>query len=333
MPGLFEQTIFALGKEEASFFEGGIPVRILPNESQSPNPMSGISGRLWKELASFDLIHVHQSLTDFGAFCAVVAKSLGKHLVMTDLGGGENALMLDGRGLELADAVISISRYAHSLIATKYMGRHEILMGPVDTDRFSPGSGPSDARRSAICVSRILPHKGIDRVIAALPDDMSLRVVGRIYHEPYLKRLKDLSKGKRVEFIHDASDDDLVEMYRASGVFVQASTSKDCYGNVVRKPELMGLTALEAMSCGLPAVLSDTGSLPELVPDSTFGIVFRSHDELARLFNDFLKGTWPHPDAARKARSHVMNHYSLNAVGLRLADFYSTIGDRVAKAS
>ena len=85
LPISVDQTIFALGKQEKLFLEGSIPVRILPNENPSANLMSGLSGRFWEELASFDLIHVHQSLTVFGAFCAVVAKSLGKHLVMTDL--------------------------------------------------------------------------------------------------------------------------------------------------------------------------------------------------------------------------------------------------------
>ena len=167
-----KQCVFTVAPRERLFAEGRIPVRVLRNESIFDGPMQHFAWPLWQELAGFDLIHVHQSLTIFGAFCTVVAKSLGKTLVLTDLGGGESKLMLDGKGLELADGVVSISRYAHSLISGAFSGPHEILIGPVDTDFFVPAAKAGNPR-TAICVSRLLPHKGIDQVISTLPPGMS----------------------------------------------------------------------------------------------------------------------------------------------------------------
>lgn len=331
LPVAFNQTIFALGTEENLFIEAGIPVRVLPNENPSPNPMSGISGHLWRELSTFDLVHVHQALTVFGAYCASIVKSLGKSLVLTDLGGGDNSIMTTGRGVELADGVISISRYAHSLVSTKFSGPYEILVGPVDTDLFAPTFDKARDRTSAICVGRILPHKGIDRVIAALPQGLRVRIVGRVYHEPYYKMLKKMSKGKDVVFIHDADDKMLVELYRSSGLFLQASTTKDCYGTIVRKPELMGLTTLEAMSCGLPAIVSNAGSLPELVRDPDFGLVFSSDDELAGCLRAFLRGAWPPHGAAEKARRHVVANHSFAAIGRQLCNFYMSVHDKAGR--
>ena len=77
--------------------------------------------------------------------------------------------MLQGRGLELFGGILSISRYAHSLVDGYFSGPHEILVGPVDTDRFCPDETIPRDRKTVLCVSRILPHKGIDRVIKALP--------------------------------------------------------------------------------------------------------------------------------------------------------------------
>lgn len=319
-----KQCVFTVAPRERLFAEGRIPVRVLRNESIFDGPMQHFAWPLWQELAGFDLIHVHQSLTIFGAFCTVVAKSLGKTLVLTDLGGGESKLMLDGKGLELADGVVSISRYAHSLISGAFSGPHEILIGPVDTDFFVPAAKAGNPR-TAICVSRLLPHKGIDQVISTLPAGMSLRIVGQVYHEPYYTLLRDLARGKNVTFIHDADDTNLVELYQSSSLFVQASTAKDCYGNTSSRPELMGLTTLEAMACGLPVIVSDAGSLPELAADPRFSRVFHSRDELGRMLRDFAAGRWPDPDAGKLARSHALVNLGFEAVGHHLGRFYQSL--------
>lgn len=323
--GHFEQCIFAIGAEDRLFEHDGIPVRVLRNESPLPGAMDAFSGALWRELSGFDLVHVHQSLTLFGAYTIAIVRSLGIPVVGTDLGGGENSLMLNRRGINLLDGVLSISRYAHDLIATFFSGRHEILIGPVDTDRFSTVGDVKRDRRKVLCVSRILPHKGIDRVIAALPPELSLVIAGRVYNEQYYGLLRQMAEGKNVLFVHDADDEGLLDLYRSAGLFIQASTARDVYGTVVAKPELMGLTTLEAMACGLPVAVSDTGSLPELVPDPRFGRVFSSHDDLSAILRDMAEGVWPEPGAGELARVHVVTEHGMETIGKRLAEFYRVV--------
>jgi glycosyltransferase involved in cell wall biosynthesis len=323
--GGFEQCIFAVGAEDGLFEHDRIPVRVMRNESPLPGAMDAFSSSLWRELQGFDLVHVHQSLTLFGAYTIAIVRSLGIPAVGTDLGGGENILMLNRRGMELLDGVLSISRYAHDLISTYFSGLHEVLIGPVDTDRFIPATGVTRDKRAVLCVSRIMPHKGIDRVIAALPPELNLTVVGRVYHDPYYELLLRMAEGKNVRFVHDADDTDLLNFYRSAGLFVQASTARDIYGATVAKPELMGLTTLEAMSCGLPAAVSDAGSLPELVPDARFGRVFTGHNDLSGILKDVAEGVWPRPDASALARAHVVSEHGMDTVGRRLAEFYQTV--------
>ncbi len=327
----FSQAIFACGESEETSDQDGIALRVLHNDNIYPSLMDSTSGALRREIERFDIVHVHQSLTLFGAFATGVARSLGKTVVLTDLGGGHSPLMLEGRGLLLADGVVSISAYAHSFLAAAFGGPAEILIGPVDTDRFTPGARPPErAVRRVICVSRIMPHKGIDRIIAALPPGLSLTVVGRVYDEGYYQRLRAMAEGRDVTFVHDADDERLLALYRASDLFAQGSTSRDIDGNPVSKPELMGLTTLEAMSCGLPAILSDAGSLPELVTDARTGRVFSSHEELVGVFEDVAAGLWPGPDAAALARAHVVERYSFARVGARLGAFYAHVHARAA---
>ena len=68
------------------------------------SPMDAFSTALWRELDGFDLVHVHQSLTVFGAYALAIVRSLGIPAVGTDLGGGTNPLMLDRRGSSCSTA-------------------------------------------------------------------------------------------------------------------------------------------------------------------------------------------------------------------------------------
>jgi glycosyltransferase involved in cell wall biosynthesis len=318
-----QQAMVAIGsKSSIELRGGGAMLRILPNERRSGGPMDGISAGLWREFQSFDLIHVHQSLTDFGTYACCVAASLGKTVVLTDLGGGSNAIMLRG-GLKMADGIVSISKYAHNMIASSVGTTPNLIaIGPIDTDKFRPADFRSDAR-AAICVSRVMPHKGIDRLIRALPPGLKLRVVGKVYHEEYRRLLGSLASGKDVEFIHDASDDHLLDLYRQSSVFLQASCIQDVYGSIAPKTELMGLTTLEAMSCGLPVMVSaDGGSLPELVTDERFGHVFANEDDLTSMLLHHMAGRWPAPGARQLAREHTIAEHGLSSFGHKLADFY-----------
>jgi glycosyltransferase involved in cell wall biosynthesis len=323
--GGFEQCIFSLGAEDRLVEREGIPIRILHDESSLPGQTDGFSSALWQELAGFDLVHLHQCLTGFGAYCTTIVRSLGIPSIGTDLGGAENPLMLGGRGIELLNGIVSISEYAYSLLCRYFSGPHEVLVGPVDTDRFSVASVVRRNRQMVLCVSRIMPHKGIDRVIAALPRQMSLTIVGRVYHEPYYELLRQMSNGRDIRFVLDADDKTLLAMYQTAGVFVQASTARDVYGNRVAKSELMGLTTLEAMACGLPVVVSDTGSLPELVPDIRFGRTFSDEEELGAILRSVSSGAWPDASAGELARAHVVEAHGMRAIARRLATFYRDV--------
>lgn len=319
-----EQAVFALGERELAFSDGGVPVRVLVNENPQRHAMAAMSGRLWGVLADYDVLHIHQGLTFFGCYCTVIGRSLGKTVIITDLGGGENRLMLDHGGLALADGIISISDFARAMTRSYFKGPHISVIGPVDTDLFTPAHPPMPVpARQVLSVGRLLPHKGADRIIDALPDGLALRLVGRPYDPDYFVLLQKRAEGRDVTFVTDADDDALRECYHRAGLYVHASTFTDIYGNRVAKPELMGLTTLEALSSGVPVAVANTASLPELAPDGRFSRVFDDVAGLRRVFDDFAGGVWPGPDAGMLARQHTVAHYSFKVVGRRIADFYA----------
>src|SRR5262249_28755448 len=96
-----EQAMVALGAQPGLMQRRGCLIRVLPNERSRKEPMNAASSSFWSEFANFDVIHIHQSLTEFGTYACCVAASLGKTVVLTDLGGGSCPVMLQG-GLAMA---------------------------------------------------------------------------------------------------------------------------------------------------------------------------------------------------------------------------------------
>ncbi|MBR0659122.1 glycosyltransferase family 4 protein [Neoroseomonas oryzicola] len=323
--GGFIQDVVSIGTAASTRSIAHATLRVFVNDAPRAGAMGGVSASLREAIGDYDLVHIHQSLTTSGAYCTALARSAGVPAVGTDLGGGADELMLRRGGIELLDGVISISDFAHRLLGGAFTGRAEVMIGPVDTDAFAPDPAVARDPRMVLCVGRILPHKGVDRIIDALPPDLTLVVLGRVYDEAYHALLLDRAQGRDVRFVHDADDAALLGFYRRAAILVQASTARDVYGRAIEKPELMGLTTLEAMACGLPAIVSDAGSLPELVPDPRFGRVFSTRDDLAALLGAVAEGRWPDPGAASLARDHVVATHGMVAIGERLAAFYRAV--------
>jgi glycosyltransferase involved in cell wall biosynthesis len=125
-----------------------------------------------------------------------------------------------------------------------------------------------------------------------------------------------------VKFVYDADDITLRDLYRRAWATVLPSVHRDAWGNVNRAPELMGLTPLESMSCGTPAIVSTAGALPEFVRSESTGFVFSDLTELREQLLGLADGAVDADEMGRAARSVVDTRYSLEVVGRRLWDAY-----------
>ena len=147
----------------------------------------------------------------------------------------------------------------------------------VDTEKFSPPT--LKTRRSGVLfVGRLLPHKGVDNLIRAIPPrtiqpELPITIIGPKLHDRYFSDLQSLSAGKPVSFRTEVSDESLVEAYRNALCVVLPSVYRNMYGTETRVPELLGQTLLEAMACGTPAICTDVASMPEVVENSVTGFV------------------------------------------------------------
>ena len=256
------------------------------------------------------------------------ARVRGLPTAVTDhgLGGGDWAGLLP----RLFDRFLTVSAYsARELHAPP--SRTRVIYGGADPERFSPDGNA--ARRGVLFVGRLTPHKGIDRLIEALPEHAELRVAGSSGHDPnppesgYPSLLRRLAAGRRVEFLGAVAESELPVLYRSARVFALPSVHRTCYGRCVAVSELLGLAALEAMASGTPVVASRIGGLPEVIEDGVTGFLVEPGDveELRARLEEILGDARLSERLGRNARERVLEAFTWTACAERCLGVYSEL--------
>ena len=316
--------LVSFGEQDRHETVGGLSVRIIGNpwhvRGQSHNPMA-LS--LFAELRRAEVIHCHQQHILASSLAAVACRLLRRRIFVSDHGGG---------GWDISAYVSTDAWYHGHLHVSKYsrriFGQEEkpfahVIYGGVDTEKFSPDqSVPRE--QNILFVGRILPHKGIDNLIKALPEGMSLEVIGVSYDPRYLQDLRELANGKRVAFIHDCDDQTLVMAYRRALCVVLPSVYRNLYGGETKVPELLGQTLIEGMACATPAICTDVASMPEVVEDGVTGFVVPPNDP--EQLRQRIAWLAEHPTEAKemgeRARNSVLAKFTWPLVVRRCLEIY-----------
>ena len=267
-----------------------------------------------------DVIHCHQARTGLTALATLLARPLGKRVFVTDHGGGGVGWLRRARLGRWVHAHLAQSRFVVDTLP--YMGRRTaIVHGGVDPQVFAPTE--AKARSEVVFVGRLLPHKGIEHAIRALPNDAHLAVYGRPADPDYVAFLRREAEGRAVTFHEDADDRELVQALSRACAAVMPSVFEDYQGRRQQHPELLGLAALEAMACGTAVVVSRAGGLPEVV-DPSYGAVTPPGDSAA--LRAALAPFTSNPDhAARcgeRARERALRDFTWSAVADRCLAAY-----------
>jgi glycosyltransferase involved in cell wall biosynthesis len=125
-----------------------------------------------------------------------------------------------------------------------------------------------------------------------------------------------------VEFLAGPSDAELLELYRTAVATVLPSVYLDHLGRFQRAPELMGLTLIESMACGTPAVCPRVGGMPELVRDGETGFVYDSPAGLTDVLTRLRDDPALVEAVGRRAREAAVAEYDVAVVGRRVAALY-----------
>jgi glycosyltransferase involved in cell wall biosynthesis len=267
-------------------------------------------------IAQADIVHVHQTYTMISGFSALVGRLTRKPVFTTNLGGFGYGLhrIFDTR--DWFTQHLHISQFSRRLDGHQDLVNAGVIYGGVDPDRFHPD--PTVPRTNEVLVvSRLLPHKGIDYVIDAIDEQMSLRVIGHPFAHAadYRKLLSESAAGKNVVFDEQCGDAELIRAYQGALCIVGASVYRSVFGSNHPNSELLGLALLEGMACGRPGIATDVASLPELIEDGVTGFIVPPNDPVA--IREKIKWLMDHPSSADKmgaaARRRVLRLFTWDA--------------------
>jgi glycosyltransferase involved in cell wall biosynthesis len=317
--------LLTFGERERRERNGNLCVRVIGQpwyvKGQRNNP---IAPALFTEIRNADVVHCHQRHVLASSLAALFCRLIRRRVFVTELGGGGWDLSAYINTERWYDGHLHISAYSRYIYRHDQLNSARVILGGVDIEKFSP----MEVKRRATVVysGRLLPHKGIDILIKAMPSDVELDIIGRVFAPTYLADLRRLAVGKRVNFHHDYDDVKLVEAYRTAACVVLPSVYKTMYGDETVVPELLGQTLLEGMACASPAVATSVASLPEVVVHGETGFIVPPNDPEA--LRERIRWLLDHPREAASigaaGRRRVLKHFTWPAVVLRCLEAYST---------
>jgi phosphatidylinositol alpha-1,6-mannosyltransferase len=192
-----------------------------------------------------------------------------------------------------AREVTAITRYTTRLIRPAIPRSVPLSLLPpaVDAERFSPSIDGSSVRaqhglegeRVVLCVSRLVPRKGQDVLIAGLSDlrrsvpDAVLMLVGDGPDRPRLERLAATAPKGSVVFAGEVADADLPAYYAACDTFAMPCRSR--WGGL--EVEGFGIVFLEASATAKPVIAGRSGGSDEAVEDEVTGLLVESREPKA----------------------------------------------------
>ena len=233
------------------------------------------------------------------------------------------------RAARRVDRFIAMSERAKLHLTLHGVDEERITVLPVGTDpeRFGPAPlARDDGRFRVLSVARLEQGKGVEDLtiaaglLAARGVDIEVTFLGRGPLRPRMERIAAaMGITDRVEFPGFVPWHELHEVYRRHDAFVLAS------GTTRNWREQLGFAVLEAMASGLPVLVGDSGSLPEVVgrPES----LVRPHDPptLADALEALAADPSLRVERGAFNRARVLERYDQRRVREQLAQLYRDV--------
>ena len=185
---------------------------------------------------------------------------------------------LDQRAARRVTRMIANSAAVAARIRRVYGIDAPVVHPPVDVERFAPAH-PVLAEDWFLVVSRLVPHKWIDRAIRAANESRHrLKIIGEGRDRDTLERLA----GPTVEFLGARPDHEVV------------SHMQRCQALILPGVEDFGMTAVEAQAAGRPVIAARGGGALETIREGMTGLFFDIEDDraLARMMDEVVRMSW-----------------------------------------
>ncbi len=285
-----------------------------------------------------DLLHVHYAIPH--ATSAYLAKKIiasRKDIpVITTLHGTD--IMLVGNNpsyyditrfsIDESDVVTAVSDYLKNQTLYRFAIKKTIEVIPnfVDTDRFLPHNSHQKDCRNCLCrtgekimmhISNFRPVKRIHDIIDVF-EGVSKQIKARLIligSGPETEKIRSLvdKKGLTGNVVFLGKQDDVSQLIPCADLYMLPSSH-----------ESFGLTALEAMSCGVPVIGTSGSGMDEFIGDNSGGFLYPVGDVHAMI--DGCLAILGNADLAnemgKKGREHVINNYNTDLIIDKYEDLY-----------
>lgn len=285
-----------------------------------------------------DLLHVHYAVPH--AASAYLAKQMcaGEGIkFITTLHGTDVTLVGSQPGfteftkfsIEVSDGVTAVSQHLREVTYDLFKVTKDIrvIYNFVDTKRFKPVILTERRRKFAPDDHKILIHISNFRPVKRVLD--TIKVFAEISKEVPATLLMagdgnqwceanrlavEMGLGNSVKFLGNINQ--VEHIIPMADLFIINSIK-----------ESFGLAVLEAASCGVPALVTDIGGLPEVVEDGVTGIVAPSHDvnKMAEMGIGLLKNEELLNKMKTAARNRAVEHFDDEDIVAVYEDYYKEI--------
>jgi len=302
---------------------------------------AGVAGQVIAEELQIPHIHTPHSL---GWWKAKDMKSLGEG----EVAGYrfEERIRKEFVLYRTCDFVIATSEQQVQLIESEYdLPSDHITMIPpgIDERRFT-ATPPAELRRireklgmsvnDVYVVGRAAANKGYDLIVNALPHLQKMQPQARLVLAAGANSVEDrelvagwkqqaaeLGVAGAIDWRGYIPDADLADHYRAAGVFALPS-----------RYEPFGMTAVEAMSCGTPTVLTTRGGLHAQIEFGVHALIAdpTRPEEFAAMINMPMQHPWLREKLAVEGARFARRAFGWTGIARRTIDVFERFRNRYA---
>ncbi|NJR16740.1 MAG: glycosyltransferase family 4 protein [Calothrix sp. CSU_2_0] len=161
-------------------------------------------------------------------------------------------------------------------------------------------------------LGRISPEKAVeDAVEVAVKTNIPLKIMGKIQDEQYWQKICNDYPNAPIEYLGFLSTDKMQSVVRECKAVLMTPRWVEAFGNVT----------IEALACGVPVISYSRGGPAEIIQDGKTGFLVEP-DSVTGLIDAVLKLDTINRQACRQ---QAETDFSLNALGLRLENWFQTI--------
>lgn len=284
-----------------------------------------------------DLIHAHYAIPH-AASAYLAREILGNDLkIITTLHGTDITLVgnepsflpIVKFSIEKSDGVTAVSKNLAENVCSEIGVSREITVIPnfIDTEVFKRKRSAECRRRYARDDQPVLIHISNFRPVKRPEDLIKILQLVKAYIDPVLLLVGDGPMRSRLEkMCREAGLCDSVVFLGKQLSIVELLSLADVY-LCTSETESFGLSALEAMSCGVPSVSSDAGGIPEVIDHGINGFLEKVGDveAMAGRVTEVVKNRELYRRFSASARKKAETTFNVRRIVSRYEDFYHTI--------